>query len=309
MPVAAHRWNLIPYLTDQLDPTCADDIATAMAAIDDSVDIVLDDNGRMWIPQEGINTIGAMNPYKAYRIFLRASGDLSLCYPHCTFGPPLIQGQHAKAAPKPQVQPVETGRPQAVVFTAATPGILTPGDEVRLYDGEVLVGVAVYTGALPLACAVWEGDPSHHLPGFTSGHPISVRLWDHATGRVSPVDVFTEQGEPASFAFHPYARLALGADAGRVISEFRLLSLRPVPTRERVEVRYQIPQPAEVRLDIFDVAGRLVRTLQERKASSGVFSIAWDGTDARGHRAGSGTYFARLQAGSAHAQRRLLVVR
>jgi flagellar hook assembly protein FlgD len=49
-----------------------------------------------------------------------------------------------------------------------------------------------------------------------------------------------------------------------------------------------------IRLELFDVMGRQVRTLAKGDALEGSTDIAWDGRDGKGRAAASGVYFARL---------------
>jgi hypothetical protein len=53
-----------------------------------------------------------------------------------------------------------------------------------------------------------------------------------------------------------------------------------------------------VRLKLFDLAGRLVRTVAEAEMTPGEYELAWDGRDDAGVVVGSGIYFARFQVGS-----------
>jgi flagellar hook assembly protein FlgD len=64
-----------------------------------------------------------------------------------------------------------------------------------------------------------------------------------------------------------------------------------------------------VRVTIFDVKGRLVRTLTggAEKAQSGL--VVWDGRDGRGWRLPTGTYWARLESGAESRRVRLMLIR
>lgn len=60
-------------------------------------------------------------------------------------------------------------------------------------------------------------------------------------------------------------------------------------------------------LEIFDVKGRLVRTLVDRFVGGGTQLARWEGTDALGGRVSSGVYFYRLHApGFSEAQKMML---
>lgn len=73
----------------------------------------------------------------------------------------------------------------------------------------------------------------------------------------------------------------------------------PNPFNPRTEIQFEIPGTAgaqvPVRLELFDVAGRRVRTLHVGPLAPGAHRMTWDGQDDRGMAVSSGTYFARLQ--------------
>ena len=54
---------------------------------------------------------------------------------------------------------------------------------------------------------------------------------------------------------------------------------------------------SQVVLEVFDLRGRLVRSLFRGELASGPQSIPWDGKDDRGHGLASGTYLAGLERG------------
>ena len=62
----------------------------------------------------------------------------------------------------------------------------------------------------------------------------------------------------------------------------------------RPQILVDMPAAAAVRLDLFDVTARRLRTLAERTLDLGANVIEWDGRDRDGRRVGSGLYFARL---------------
>jgi flagellar hook assembly protein FlgD len=64
-----------------------------------------------------------------------------------------------------------------------------------------------------------------------------------------------------------------------------------------------------VALEIFDVAGRKVRTLVDESKQPGRYSVQWRRTDDAGIRVSGGVYFARLQAGGHGFTRKLVLVK
>ena len=66
---------------------------------------------------------------------------------------------------------------------------------------------------------------------------------------------------------------------------------RPNPFRSSTTLAFSIPQAEHVRLAVYDVSGRLVRTLVDRVMPEGRHEAAWDGKDAANRTVASGVYF------------------
>ena len=72
----------------------------------------------------------------------------------------------------------------------------------------------------------------------------------------------------------------------------------PNPFNPQTQIRFAIPEAAYVKLNIYDINGMLVRTLDEGNKSVGRYEAVWDGKNNFGSTVGSGVYFYRLQANS-----------
>lgn len=70
-----------------------------------------------------------------------------------------------------------------------------------------------------------------------------------------------------------------------------MLSSFPNPFRHETSVSFFLDRPGPVRLRVWDVSGRLVRTLAEREMAAGSQRVHWDGLDSDGRPAPSGVYF------------------
>jgi hypothetical protein len=64
----------------------------------------------------------------------------------------------------------------------------------------------------------------------------------------------------------------------------------PNPFNPTLTIRYQMPQPGNLRIRVFDLSGRLVRTLIDGFIHEKTGSVRWDGTDDRGHKLASNVY-------------------
>ena len=87
---------------------------------------------------------------------------------------------------------------------------------------------------------------------------------------------------------------------------FSLGPNHPNPFRASTSISYSLANAADVALRVFDVAGRLVRTLDEGTRSVGLRMVTWDGRDESGRSAAPGIYFYELRTGE-QAQTRKMV--
>lgn len=70
----------------------------------------------------------------------------------------------------------------------------------------------------------------------------------------------------------------------------------PNPFNPATTIRYDVHRDGPVRLEIFDLRGRLVRQLVVAHRARGSYEEMWRGTDRRGAQVATGVYFARLKA-------------
>jgi flagellar hook assembly protein FlgD len=64
-----------------------------------------------------------------------------------------------------------------------------------------------------------------------------------------------------------------------------------------------------VDLRIYDVAGRLVKTVLAEEVTAGIHSATWDGTDRRGSAVASGVYFYKIVAGPNVSTKKMVLLR
>lgn len=82
--------------------------------------------------------------------------------------------------------------------------------------------------------------------------------------------------------------------AGILPDDLVLLPNYPNPFTEETTIEFSLPEPAPLRLVVYDALGRKVRTLTEGIREAGHHTVAWDGLSDSGTRLGSGLYFYQL---------------
>ncbi len=101
---------------------------------------------------------------------------------------------------------------------------------------------------------------------------------------------------------------ALPDDAGAQL-RLAFYGSRSNPVMGASEIAFQVPGSTRVRIDFYDVSGRLVRTLADESFDAGVHTLAWDGKDAHGQSTPSGIYYCRMSAPGFEATQKVVVSR
>lgn len=125
-----------------------------------------------------------------------------------------------------------------------------------------------------------------------SGDPYTIGVSDPGDMNViqiNPEGTGVESGIPAGAAF--------------------LSPNEPNPFHGSTRLRFRLDRPGHATLKIYEVSGRLVRTLGETTYPGGMSELSWDGRDSRGRQVSAGVYLARLQAGNKVQTRRVVKIR
>jgi hypothetical protein len=101
--------------------------------------------------------------------------------------------------------------------------------------------------------------------------------------------------------------VSVGDDIG-AITRSALELVGPNPTMGGLQIQYTIVRPGPVRLEVIDVAGRVVATLADRVQSPGRYVTTWDGRDGN-RRVPSGIYLLRLTAPDHTTVRKFVTIR
>jgi flagellar hook assembly protein FlgD len=82
----------------------------------------------------------------------------------------------------------------------------------------------------------------------------------------------------------------------------------PNPFRDRVEIGFSLPTAGLVRVEVFDVQGRCVRTEPEVYLPAGNERVTWDGRGNDGTREPRGSYSIRVAGRGFEIHRRVVLL-
>ncbi len=126
--------------------------------------------------------------------------------------------------------------------------------------------------------------------------------WDHY--KITALDHVGNESDPAA------PETVTGAEEVPTASSFALYQSSPHPASRVTTIRFDVPsEGGKVTLEIFDLAGRRVRTLVDRHMTAGRQAVKWDGLDTDGTRVASGVYYCRFRAPGYERTFRLTILR
>ena len=131
------------------------------------------------------------------------------------------------------------------------------------------------------------------------GFPLYYMDKDQA--RLAAQKVLEEFGEPLGVAGKPEIR--------EQITNVRLFQNSPNPFRQQTNIKYQMPKAGPVKLQVYNIAGQLVRTLVNGEQQSGSYTIKWDRHDNNDRLVSAGVYIYHLSAGDKTQSRKMIVLK
>ncbi|MGE5458615.1 MAG: T9SS type A sorting domain-containing protein, partial [Methanococcaceae archaeon] len=92
-------------------------------------------------------------------------------------------------------------------------------------------------------------------------------------------------------------------------TEFGLGQNYPNPFNPSTRISYNITKPGTVKLNVFDVMGRHVKTLVDTNQQSGNYSVIWNGVNDLGQKISSGIYFYSLSSNEMTETKKMILLK
>lgn len=109
--------------------------------------------------------------------------------------------------------------------------------------------------------------------------------------------------------WNPYCLVEKSDDNTKIVDKFRLHQNYPNPFNSSTKIEYQLMIPSKTRVQIYNIAGKLIRTLVDDRQPAGHFVISWDGRDDMDRNVATGVYFCQIRAHDFNKTMKLLLVR
>jgi len=169
--------------------------------------------------------------------------------------------------------------------------------EVALYVDDVCKGATV-------VCDSLVEIPGYILDGTDPNAEVEILAYYENKAAVDKVQSY-RVWNPGSGAYdnkplklnstdHYYKlKLDKGSDEVPAISE-PAISIYPNPFNPSTTIKFGLAEPSDIKLEIYNQKGQLVKCLAQGRADSGWSSIIWNGTDSHNRKVASGLYYSKL---------------
>jgi len=158
---------------------------------------------------------------------------------------------------------------------------------------------------LPLLPTGQPDEFSADIPAIDQIAQVEYYLTATSVNAVATSFPYAGAAEPFSFLVDPVS--AVGDD--RLPTLTRLFPNVPNPFNPQTALSFSLTRSGPVLLEVFDLRGRLVRTLLDTDLTVGTHTVVWNGRDQTGRSVSSGTYLCRLRAADQVQQRKMQLVR
>lgn len=253
-------WNIISFpRTDMVDG-----MAVVQSLIDQGKLVKVQDETGNSIENWGIyggwvNGIGNFIPGKAYKIKVNADAILTI---HENYLKSSVIFAQAEATSYYRTKIEGNGNDHMNInIVGLREAGVSVGDELAAFDGKICVGTLKITENhlnTGTACLVASSADDKNLDGFKSGNKIQVYSWNQVTGDETEVQTEVVKGQ-LSYEINGSVMVKLkSAQAVVAIDETVKIDVFPNPSSGRVTVRFSEMPDAGSKIEITDVAGRII---------------------------------------------------
>ena len=145
------------------------------------------------------------------------------------------------------------------------------------------------------------------------GHDTTFVLWNF---QQTQSYTFYFDDEPVQVYFDPQNDLLkevefyVGVDSEEILpASFSLYQNYPNPFNSSTDFKFVLDGKGLAELEIYDITGRLVKTLFSGVVKAGIYNITWDGTDNDDNHVSSGTYIYRLRTNYNSVARKMSLIK
>ena len=278
-------WNIAAYFP-QFDLDASQPDFYVISPIIENVIIAKDRFGRFITPEWGFSNMERWHETEGYMI--KANNDIVFNYP------PQPENNAGMSRPDYRLstgtdKSVLSSENMSILINVETNNAIDPGEQIFAYSLEgKLVGSGMVDLNRKCGLAVWGDDvKTEYCEGLLKGETFTLF---HESRPLITSNV----NKPGSgLWYEPNGLLILEcAEAVSVISDFRITEIYPNPFNSSTRISFSIPVDGRVNSSLFDISGRMVTILTNKKLDAGEHTFVWDASEFP-----TGIYILQVSAG------------
>ncbi|MFH0765072.1 MAG: carboxypeptidase regulatory-like domain-containing protein, partial [Calditrichota bacterium] len=283
-------WNMAAYF-----PRMSLEVRSALASIQDQLEIAKDGAGRFYFPEYDFSNMGNLTEGQGYQ--LKLTEDAELIYP---------AGDQAAALRT--TAPVKSQFYQPIVSGGDNMSVLVLGHSdqagwelgVRNRQNKV-IGSGVFDDQGRCGLAAWgDSETTTEADGAVTGEPLRFYLWDGIRERDAALEPVVGETIWSADGMLVGKLLANGtAPMG-----FGIREAYPNPANGPMRLTFGLEKESLVRVSVYDMNGREAARLVNGRAPAGRHAVIWN-TDP----VASGIYLIQLEAAGRTQVRKVAVVK
>ena len=154
-----------------------------------------------------------------------------------------------------------------------------------------------------------------HTPAFSTDDSVTIMYQ-------VPNWAWNEIGDPTSADHMNYVYVGNASVEGlsnsdndssnngpAVPSNFELTQNYPNPFNPSTTIDFSVPNLSDVNISVYDINGRLVKTLMNNTLTSGTYSVVWNGDDVNGNTVSAGIYMYSLTSDETSITNKMILVK
>ena len=193
--------------------------------------------------------------------------------------------------------------PDVLLYSSISWGETTGGMSIVDYQEDALIR-ATAAGLEPINQNITLGYVEFQMVDSFNDYQTTVTM---NRSRLNEADAQIEQ---ASAVFTNALLVVDDWGHGGVPEEFAIKQNFPNPFNPTTRIRYQLPEQSNVTIQIYDIMGRIVRTLvTNQNELAGFHQLTWDATNNNGDPVSAGMYLYVIQAGDFRDTKKMVLLK
>jgi hypothetical protein len=304
------------------------------AGYENSLLVVKNDDSDYFVPSFGVQTLSEMCPGESYAVFLNGGDDVDFMFPMGSGAALSVSDSDDNFDLDSYLEETRTddialtGESHLIALTTIG-GEVEIGDQLRAYANDILVGSINivsehFNGEHPVdLIAVGSIDLSDYngpiLEGYSKGDEIELRLWNvkhDVELKVSTEYVSINGMDTNSDVYGNIIGMSVGTatvlNESAIPTQLSLTQNYPNPFNPSTTINYNVSTNGMVSLKVYDIMGRLVKTLVNDYKVSGNqsgYSVVWDGRDNKGQQVATGLYIYSLQTPDGNMTKKMVLMK